>query len=161
MTPMASLILNLAVATGMVAVTVATHFFGLLTLLYFLRRRGGRFRALDSILGQGGLVLFVVFGLFALHSVQIWLYAGLYLAVGALPDFETALYFSTVAFSSLGFGDILLSREWRLISAIEGVNGLLLIGWSTAFLLSLMARLKSLEHDWLERREPDAGRSPD
>jgi hypothetical protein len=107
------------------------------------------------------LVLFVVFGVFALHSVEIWLYAWLYLLVGALPDFETALYFSTVTFSSLGFGDILLSREWRLVSAIEGVNGLILVGWSTAFLLSLMARLKSLEHDWLERREPDAGRRPD
>lgn len=145
------LIQNLCVATAMVALTVAVHFFGLLALLFFLRRRGERFRARDSVLGQGALVLFVVFGIFALHSVEIWLYAALYLLVGAAGDFETALYFSTVTFSSLGFGDVLLSRAWRLVSAIEGVNGLILIGWSTAFLLSLMARLKSLEHDWLER----------
>lgn len=151
MNAMSGLILNLAVATGMVALTVAVHFFGLVALLYFLRRRGERFRARESMIGQGALVVFVVFGIFALHSVQIWLYALLYLLVGALPDFESALYFSTVAFSSLGFGDVLLSRQWRLVSAIEGVNGLILIGWSTAFLLSLMARLRSLEHDWLER----------
>ena len=147
---MSILIQNLATATGMVAATVVVHFFGLLALLYFLRRRGARFRARESVLGQGALVLFLVFGLFAVHTIEIWLYAALYQVVGAVDDFETALYFSTVAFSSLGFGDVLLPRDWRLVSAIEGVNGLILVGWSTAFLMSLMARLKSLEHDWLE-----------
>lgn len=147
---MSSLIQNLFAATGMVAATVIIHFFGLLALLYFLRRRGAGFRAHESVIGQGALVLFLVFGLFAVHTIEIWLYAAFYRLVGAVGDFETALYFSTVAFSSLGFGDVLLSRDWRLVSAIEGVNGLLLVGWSTAFLMSLMARLKSLEHDWLE-----------
>lgn len=147
---MVNLLENLAVATSMVALTVAVHFFGLLALIYVLQRRGSRFRARESILGQGALVLFVVFGVFGLHTIEIWLYALFFYAVEALGDFETALYFSTVSFSSLGYGDVLLSREWRLVAAIEGVNGLFLLGWSTAFLLSLMARLKSLEHDWLE-----------
>ncbi len=145
------LIQNLAAASAMVALTVTVHFFGLLALTHFLRRRGNRFRAHESTLGSGALVLFLVFGIFAIHTVEIWLYAAFYYAIGALSDFEAALYFSTVAFASLGFGDVVLTREWRLVSAIEGMNGLILVGWSTAFLLSLMARLRSLEHDWLER----------
>jgi len=44
-----------------------------------------------------------------------------------------------------------LDRHWRLFGAIEGANGLLLFGWSTAFLLSVIQRLRTLEHDWLER----------
>jgi hypothetical protein len=144
------LIQNLAVSTLMVALTVVVHFLGLLALLFLLRRRGARFRAHESVAGQGLLIVLTVFGLFAIHAVEIWLYAAFYVAVGAEPDLETALYFSTVSFSSLGFGDVLMPLEWRLVSAIEGVNGLILIGWSTAFLMSLMARLKSLEHDWLE-----------
>ncbi len=144
------LIQNILAASGMVAVTVIVHFFGLLALLYFLRRRGARFRAHESVFGQSALVLFMVLGLFAIHTIEIWAYAVFYSLVGALRDFETSLYFSTVSFSSLGYGDILLTREWRMVAAIEGVNGLILIGWSTAFLMSLMARLKSLEHDWLE-----------
>ncbi|MES1203554.1 MAG: potassium channel family protein [Pseudomonadota bacterium] len=139
---------NLAMASAMVTATVTVHFFGLIGLLHFLRRRGARFRAHESIVGQGALVLIMVFGVFAIHTIEIWLYAVVYTALKAAPDFETALYFSTVTFASLGYGDIVLSREWRLFGAIEAANGVILFAWSTAFLLSVMARLRALEHDW-------------
>lgn len=145
------LIQNLLAASGMVAVTVSVHFFGMLALVFFLRRRGAGFRAHESVMGQGALVLTLVFGIFALHTIEIWLYAAFYLLVGAQSDFEAALYFSTVSFASLGYGDIVLTPRWRLVSAIESANGVILFAWSTAFLLSLMARLHALEHDWLER----------
>jgi len=95
--------------------------------------------------------LLVVLGLVAVHTVEVWLYAVGYLAVGALHDLESALYFSTTSFTTLGYGDIVLDRHWRLFGAIEGANGLLLFGWSTAFMLSIIHRLRTLEHDWLER----------
>jgi hypothetical protein len=87
----------------------------------------------------------------AVHTVEVWLYAVGYLAVGALHDLESALYFSTTSFTTLGYGDIVLNQKWRLVGAIEGANGLLLFGWSTAFLVSVTGRLRLLEHDWLER----------
>jgi hypothetical protein len=92
-----------------------------------------------------------VLGLMAIHTLEIWLYALAFLAVGALGDFETALYFSTTSFTTLGYGDVVLDRQWRLLGAIEGANGLLLWGWSTAFLFSVIGRMRALEHDWLER----------
>lgn len=145
------LVENLVVASCMVALTVVVHFFGILSLLFFLRHRGARFRTHESLAGQGALVLVIVFGLVALHTVEIWLYAALFHVLGELPDFEAALYFSTVTFASLGYGDIVLGPDWRMVAAIESANGLILFGWSTAFLMSVMARLKALEHDWLER----------
>lgn len=141
---------NLAVATAMVCLTVGIHFVGLVALTWTLRRGGHRFHAHESLLGQGGLIVFVVLGIVAIHTIEIWVYAVAFLAIGALTGFEPALYFSTVSFSSLGYGDILLTPEWRLLGAIEGVNGLILIAWSTAFLFSVTTRLRSLEHDWLE-----------
>ncbi|MFZ4121954.1 MAG: ion channel [Caulobacterales bacterium] len=144
------MIANLAMASLMVAVTVSVHFFGLLLLLRALRWRGRHFRAQESVIGGGALILFVVFGIFAIHTVEIWLYAFAFQAVGALSDLESALYFSTTNFASLGYGDILLGKDWRLFGAIEAANGVILFAWSTAFLLSVMTRLKSLEHDWLE-----------
>lgn len=144
------MIMDLALATVMVALTVTVHFFGLLGLLRLLRARGAGFRAHESVFGQGALILFVVFGIFAIHTIEIWLYAAAYEAVGAAPDFETALYYSTVTFASLGQGDVTLAHEWRLFGAIEAANGVILFAWSTAFLLAVMARLKTLEHDWLE-----------
>jgi voltage-gated potassium channel Kch len=144
------MIANFALATFMVGLTVTIHFGGLLGLMWLLRARGHRFRAHESAAGQGAAILFVVLGLVAIHTVEIWLYAVVYLAVGALPDFESALYFSTSSFTTLGYGDVVLDPKWRLVGAIEGANGLLLFGWSTAFLISVTGRLRTLEHDWLE-----------
>jgi voltage-gated potassium channel Kch len=142
---------NLALASFMVGVTVIVHFAGLLTLMWLLRARGHRFRAHESAIGQGAAIVFVVLGLVVIHTVEIWLYAMLYFALEALPDFESALYFSTTSFTTIGYGDVVLEKKWRLLSAIEGANGLLLFGWSTAFLFSVTARMRTLEHDWLER----------
>ena len=145
---------NLLLAGVMVALTVIIHFAGLLILMWLLRARGHRFRAHESAVGQGAAIVFVVLGLVAIHTVEIWSYAVIYYALEALPDFEQALYFSTTSFTTIGYGDVVLDRKWRLFGAIEGANGLLLFGWSTAFLFSVTARMRTLEHDWLER--PDA-----
>jgi Ion channel len=148
------MIANLALATLMVGLTVIIHFTGLLGLMWVLRTRGHRFRAHESAVGQGAAIVFVVLGLVAILTIEIWLYGVVYLSLGALPDFESALYFSTTSFTTIGFGDVVLEKSWRLFSAVEGANGLLLFGWSTAFLIAVTARMRILEHDWLER--PDA-----
>ena len=144
------MIANLVLAAFMVGLTVVVHFAGLLLLMWLLRARGHRFRAHESAIGQGAAIVFVVLGLVGIHTVEIWLYALLYFIQGALPDFESALYFSTTSFTTIGYGDLVLDKQWRLVSAIEGANGLLLFGWSTAFLFSVTARMRTLEHDWLE-----------
>jgi hypothetical protein len=147
------MIANFALSALMVGMTVTIHFCGLLALLWFLRRRGHRFHAHESWAGQGAAILFVVLGLVGVTTMEIWLYAAVFLALGALPDFEAALYFSTTSFTTIGYGDVVLDHKWRLLGAIEGANGLLLFGWSTAFLISVTARMRSFEHDWLEAPE--------
>jgi len=141
---------NLALSVVMVTVTVTVHFFGLLVLIYLLRRHGRGIRVQHSVARQGFVIVVVMLGIFVIHTVEIWLYALVFLALGALPDFEKALYFSTSTFSSVGYGDLVLPPNWRVFGAIEAPNGLILIAWSTAFLISLMNRLRALEHDWLE-----------
>ncbi|MGD9966203.1 MAG: ion channel [Hyphomonadaceae bacterium] len=145
------LILNLALATVMVGLTTLIHFFGLLLLTRVMGRAHVRLRPHEGAIRQAGMILLVVFGIFALHTAQVWTYAVLYeVVLGQFETFEQALYFSTVSFSTLGFGDLTLGVDWRLLGAIEGVNGLVLIAWSTAFLLSVTTRLRILEHEWLE-----------
>jgi hypothetical protein len=112
---------------------------------------------MENIAGQGALIVAVMLGLFLIHAIEILEYAALYLIIDALHDLESALYFSTTSFSSIGYGDVVLAPKWRLLGAIEGLNGLILIGWSTAFLLALMTRLRSLEHDWLEKGPREQG----
>lgn len=146
------LALNLLVGSLMVGATVLTHFWGLLLLTWALRHGGSRLKLHEGAPRQATLILFVVFGIFALHTAEIWTYAALYRLLGEVATFEGALYFSTVSFSTLGYGDIVLSPRWRLVGAIEGANGMILLAWSTAFLLTVTSRLKILEHDWLERK---------
>jgi Ion channel len=125
--------------------------------LRFLRRNAHRAfknEGLRNLLRQGGLMLAVALGIFFLHAIEIWLYALAYVTVGAFKDFPTALYYSATAFSTLGLGDVVLGPEWRLFGAVEGVTGLILIGWSSAFLLSVTSRLRVLEHDWENYAKP-------
>jgi hypothetical protein len=137
----------------MVAATVLLHFWGLMTLTRVMSHGGVHLKPHRGAGRAALLILFCVFGLFALHTCEIWLYAVLYRVLGETRGFEDALYFSTVTFASLGYGDIVLSSRWRMVSAIEAANGVILFAWSTAFLLTATKRLNLLEHDWLERRD--------
>ena len=111
-------------------------------------------QTLVALLGLATLLL-ASMGIILIHTVEIWMYAFLYLALGTLHDFETALYFSTVTYASVGYGDVLLPKGWRILGAIEGATGIIMLGWSTAFLVSLLARLKLLAHDWLSTDRPN------
>ncbi|MEP6826437.1 MAG: potassium channel family protein [Aestuariivirga sp.] len=134
----------------MMTLTVVIHFFGIVALLRLLSLNWQRVAKLRTNLQHMLMLIMAVLGIVLLHTLEIWAYALLYLALGALSDFEAALYFSTVCFTTLGFGDIVLSPNFRMISAIEAANGLILFGWTTAFLISLMGKLRTLEHHWLE-----------
>ena len=81
----------------------------------------------------------VVLGLVLLHGLEIWGYAFFYMAVGALGDLRTAVYLSTIAYSTVGFDD--KGRNWEMVVAIEGINGVILLGWSTAFFVMVVTRL--------------------
>lgn len=139
------LIMNLAVASVLVVLTFGVHFWGLVGLTAIMRKRRAHPVNLTTIAGQGMSIMFVVIGLFALHSAQIWIYALVYLMLGEFQGLEPSLYFSTAAFTTAGFGDIVLTEEWRMLSAAESANGFLLIGWSTAFLVSVTAKVRAFE----------------
>jgi hypothetical protein len=79
--------------------------------------------------------------LFALHFVEIALLALFYLAVGAFHGLEEALFFSASAYATLAQPEVGFPIEWRLVGAMEGLIGFLLIGWSTAFFVTDMNRL--------------------
>lgn len=137
----ASLLHQLIVATVMVAATVVIHLVGLDVLMRLtglhLRRFLSSWLDLNRLLVPLGIVL----GLFALHGVEIWLYAFAYRTLGALPTIEQALYFSTSAYSTLGEAGAALPVEWRVVGVLEAVNGMLLLGWSTAFLFQVLTHL--------------------
>ena len=151
------LIYGLAFATVMVGATVLVHFWGLIGLTALMGQGSTKLRLHEGRWRQAVLIMLTVFGLFGLHTIEIWLYAALYSGLGEFKNFEEALYFSTTTFVTIGYGDVVLSERWRLVAAIEGANGLILIGWSTAFLITVTTRLRLLEHAWLDPPERPKG----
>ena len=136
------MLLELLVATAMVALTVVIHGWGLALLARFTRAEQN-VRSLDWFSPRGvGFTVGLVLGLFVLHGLEIWLYAVLYHALGAIQDFRTAVYFSTTTYSAIGYGDKAMAPEWRLLGGIEGINGVLLLGWTTAFFVTLMSGMR-------------------
>jgi hypothetical protein len=88
-----------------------------------------------------GLLTSIALCLFTLHLLEIAVFAVFYLAVGALQTTESALYFSASAYSTLGHPDLNFPDEWRLVGALEGLIGFLLIGWSTAVFITDMNKV--------------------
>ncbi|MXO73121.1 ion channel [Alteraurantiacibacter buctensis] len=139
------MLIQLAIATAMVLATVIMHGLGLLGLTRVLRaeRNEERLANLSPFSLRGlAATIGVVLALFALHGTEIWLYALVYLQIGALQGLEEAVYFSTITYGTVGYDDDGFHPAWQLVAAVEGINGVLLLGWSTAFFISLAARLR-------------------
>ena len=139
---------QLVMATLMVVVMALTHLIGLALLTRILRshsRLMGKLRILPLT-----VLLIASIGIIAIHTIEIWMWAAVYLELHTFRTFEQALYFSTVTYASVGYGDLLLPHEWRIFGAIEGAAGIIMLGVSTAYLVSLLTRVKLFTHDWLK-----------
>jgi hypothetical protein len=131
------------IGAALIAVTVVIHAVGTTVWGRYLLQRyllpegyKGMQQALIAITST-------VVVMISLHAVQIALWAYAYrqlLPDGELQTFEAALYFSFVTFTTLGYGDITLSEGWRLLSGIQALNGILLVGWTTAYLFAVVQR---------------------
>ena len=137
------------------AATIATlHLFGLAMLTRVLQSHWRLFEKLR--IRPLTLLVVATLGIIAIHTAEIWAYAAVYLQLAAFSHFEEALYYSTV----IGYGDVLMPHRWRVFGAIEGAAGVLMLGWSTAYLVSLLSQLRLVGHDWLAmvKLERTAGR---
>jgi len=78
----------------------------------------------------------------AVVTAGVWLWALSLWSLGIFADIESSVYFSLVAFTTLGFGDILLPQEWRLLSGLAATNGLLSFGVLTAILVEAVRQVR-------------------
>jgi hypothetical protein len=131
------------VAVGFAAV-ICTTFFHALPLsatVSFVRREkklghlGVNFR-IDM-----GVVIRIILYAFVAHLIEVGLWAVLFEICGEFSDFSTAFYHSAVNYTSLGYGDIIMSPRWKMLAPLETANGMLLFGVSAAMIFSVIQRL--------------------
>jgi hypothetical protein len=76
-----------------------------------------------------------------LHLTEITVWALVYYLRGAMGDLPSALYFSAVTYTTTGYGDLVLPKEWRLVGGVEALTGILMCGWSTGFFFAIVSRM--------------------
>jgi voltage-gated potassium channel len=131
------------ISAALIAITVVIHALGTTAWAEHL---GRKFADHSPVSGRSAMLVLVNTALivFALHAVEIIIWAGAYLALvptNELASFEEAVYFSFVTFTTLGYGDITLSEGFRLLSGIEALNGIILVGWTTAMIFSVVQHI--------------------
>jgi hypothetical protein len=87
------------------------------------------------------LMIVIAIWMVLLHLAEISAWAATYVWNHALPDLHTALYFSAVTYTTVGYGDVVLPKEWRLDGGIEALTGILMCGWSTGFFFTVVNHL--------------------
>lgn len=105
-----------------------------------LRRFAKRGESLRSPLRRISFLLLAIGFILFSHTVQVWIWSGALVWSGALENWNTAVYFSLVTYTTLGYGDIVLGDGLRIFAALASVTGLLGFGISTAFLVGSMSR---------------------
>lgn len=93
------------------------------------------------------LLIGVCLWVLAVVTTGVWIWAMALRGLGAFPTMEASVYFSLVAFTTLGLGDVVAPQEWRILSAMAAVNGFLSFGLLTALLVEALrqVRLAQLE----------------
>ena len=84
-----------------------------------------------------GLSVFIII---VIHTIEAYAWASLYWGLGEFDRFQDALYFSVVTTTTLGYDDLTLSPDWRLLATFEAMGGLILFGVSAAFIIAWLQR---------------------
>jgi len=138
---------QIAFGSALLIVTTVIHAACTAAVLWALRFSHANRRLSTSrwaaVLLTSALVLMMFYA--SLLEALIW--ASTYLAVGAISSLEEALYFSTVTYTTLGYGDVVLHESWRILASFEAANGVIMFGWTTALIVAF------LQHVHSQRRE--------
>ena len=121
--------------------TVIIHVLPLRATLNLIRREKRLGRIGTNPWLDLGVFLRVILYASVAHIMEVAVWAVLFMLCGEFPDFETAFYHSAVNYSSLGYGDLIMTPSWRLLGPIETANGMLLFGVTTAMVIAVLQRL--------------------
>ena len=135
---LSTVLTEISIALVIVFVCLALHVAGLLFIAEWLLQNRQHFERPRARIHFSMLMVILFSGIMLLHVAETAVWAVFYYSRELFQDFETSLYFSLVSYTTIGYGDVLLPRKWRLLGAIEGVSGVLVCGFSTAFIFAVM-----------------------
>ena len=125
--------------------TILVHAMALIASVKLFRRERKRGIAGSGFLPDLGIaVLTITFALIA-HLVEIALWAALFVMCGEFKSLAIAYYHSAVNYTTLGYGDLIMTPSWRLLGPLEAADGALMFGVSTAMIFAIAQSLVTKE----------------
>jgi Ion channel len=132
-----SLILQIVFGIGVLIFCSLLHFAAIVGAVNILQKMAKRFEK-----PQWSLLVAVAFtAIVSSHLIQVWIWAAAFVALTALPNLSDAIYFSIVTYTTVGYGDVTVTQDFRVFAAMAAVTGLLNFGLSTAFLVAMFTRM--------------------
>jgi voltage-gated potassium channel len=131
---------QVAAAVVLLSLTLCLQCAGVTTLIEWLKRVLSRDTHKYGPVYSATLVVKSMIAIVILHSLVILLWASFYRA-RCFPSWELAFYFSASSYSTVGYGDLILPSQWRLLGPLEGITGVLMCGISVCVLFALVTRL--------------------
>ena len=128
---------KLLIALVLMALSVAIHASGVAGALAWSRRQA----TAQQFWRWTWLFIIVAGWMILLHLAEITVWALFYLFTGAITDLASSLYFSAVTYTTTGYGDVVLPRDFRLVGGVEALTGILMCGWSTGFFFAVVSRV--------------------
>lgn len=127
---------QIALGSSILGLCAAIH----LILMIRVVRKLGRLHKTHTHIHWGWFIAAAFAAVVLGHAIQLWIWAGSFIALGEFQTIDEAIYFSLTTYTTLGYGDIIVSESIRIFAAIAAVTGLLNFGLSTAFLVELVIR---------------------
>lgn len=129
-------------ACVLAGLTMVVHAMGIAVLLWTIERR----RAPPTgILHVTLALIHILWWLILLHLTEISIWGAFYRWRGCFPSTEAAFYFSGATYTTLGYGDLVLARPWRLLGPIEGLVGILMCGLSTGYFFAVVNYIRQTQ----------------
>jgi hypothetical protein len=134
-------LLPLAVGAALTVASIFIHALALITIVHFILH--------ERRLGRAGVVFWkdvtivaaAMSVALAAHLVEMAAWALVFARCGEFRDFAAALYASAENYTTLGYGDVVMSVRWRLLGPLEAADGMLMFGVTTAMIFAVIQRL--------------------
>jgi len=136
-----AILIPLAAGASAVVCTIFIRALAVVATVHFVRRERRLGRVGAGFLIDLSIVALAISIALVAHLIEIAIWAVLFLVCGEFSDFATAYYHSAVNYTTLGYGDVIMTPSWRMLGPLEAANGMLMFGVSTAIIFTIIQRL--------------------
>jgi hypothetical protein len=136
-----AILIPMTVGASAVACTIFIRALAVVATVNFVRRERRMGRVGAGFLIDLSIVALAISIALMAHLIEIAFWAVLFVVCGEFSDFATAYYHSAVNYTTLGYGDVIMTPSWRMLGPLEAANGMLMFGVSTAIIFAVIQRL--------------------